>query len=113
MSLTAVSPIDGRYASKTSALQAYFSEQALIQYRLRVEVEYFIALCKLPLPQLEGVDHSIFSALRAIYTDFAQADALAIKEIEHTTNHDVKAVEYFLKQEFDRLGLLRNLFTLG
>ena len=105
MSLTAVSPIDGRYASKTSALQAYFSEQALIQYRLRVEVEYFITLCKLPLPQLEGVDHSIFPALRAIYTDFAQADALAIKEIEHTTNHDVKAVEYFLKQEFDRLGL--------
>ena len=105
MSLTAVSPIDGRYASKTSALQAYFSEQALIQYRLRVEVEYFIALCKLPLPQLEGVDHSIFPALRAIYTDFAQADALAIKEIERTTNHDVKAVEYFLKQEFDRLGL--------
>ena len=77
MSLTAVSPIDGRYASKTSALQAYFSEQALIQYRLRVEVEYFIALCKLPLPQLEGVDHSIFPALRAIYTDFAQADAQA------------------------------------
>ena len=105
MSLTAVSPIDGRYASKTSALQAYFSEQALIQYRLRVEVEYFITLCKLPLPQLEGVDHSIFPALRAIYTDFAQADALAIKEIERTTNHDVKAVEYFLKQEFDRLGL--------
>ena len=105
MSLTAVSPIDGRYASKTSALQAYFSEQALIQYRLRVEVEYFITLCKLPLPQLEGVDHSIFPALRAIYADFTKADALAIKEIEHTTNHDVKAVEYFLKQEFDRLGL--------
>ena len=105
MSLTAVSPIDGRYASKTSALQAYFSEQALIQYRLRVEVEYFIALCKLPLPQLEGVDHNIFPALRAIYADFVQADALAIKEIERTTNHDVKAVEYFLKQQFDRLGL--------
>lgn len=105
MSLTAVSPIDGRYASKTSALQAYFSEQALIQYRLRVEVEYFITLCKLPLPQLEGVDHSIFPALRAIYNDFAQTDALAIKEIERTTNHDVKAVEYFLKQQFDRLGL--------
>ena len=106
MSLTAISPIDGRYASKTSALQAYFSEQALIQYRLRVEIEYFIVLCWPPfLPQLKGVDHSIFPALRAIYTDFTQADALVIKEIERTTNHDVKAVEYFLKQQFDRLGL--------
>ena len=82
MSLTAISPIDGRYASKTNALQAYFSEQALIQYRLRVEIKYFIALCKLPLPELKRVDHSIFPALSAIYTDFTQADALAIKEIE-------------------------------
>ena len=105
MSLTAISPIDGRYASKTTALQAYFSEQALIQYRLRVEIEYFIALCELPLPQLMGVDKSIFPSLRAIYREFSQADALAIKEIERITNHDVKAVEYFLKQQFDRLGL--------
>ena len=105
MSLTAISPIDGRYASKTTALQAYFSEQALIQYRLRVEIEYFIALCELPLPQLMGVDKSIFPSLRAIYREFSQADALAIMEIERITNHDVKAVEYFLKQQFDRLGL--------
>ena len=105
MSLTAISPIDGRYASKTTALQAYFSEQALIQYRLRVEIEYFIALCELPLPQLMGADKSIFPSLRAIYREFSQADALAIKEIERITNHDVKAVEYFLKQQFDRLGL--------
>ena len=106
MSLTAISPIDGRYASKTSALQAYFSEKALIQYRLRVEIEYFIALCTASsLPQLEGVDHNLFPSLRAIYADFTQDDALVVKEIERTTNHDVKAVEYFLKQQFDHLGL--------
>ena len=103
--LTAISPIDGRYRSKCEPLADYFSEYALIRYRVRVEVEYFIALCEIPLPQLAGVDHSVFPALRAIYTGFTEADAAAVKEIERTTNHDVKAVEYFLKQRFDALGL--------
>ncbi|MDE5722881.1 MAG: adenylosuccinate lyase, partial [Paramuribaculum sp.] len=103
--LTAISPIDGRYRSKCEPLAGYFSEFALIRYRVRVEVEYFIALCQIPLPQLAGVDHSLFPALRAIYTGFTEADAAAVKEIERTTNHDVKAVEYFLKQRFDALGL--------
>ena len=105
MSLTAISPIDGRYASKTSPLQAYFSEQALIQYRLRIEVEYFIALCEIPLPELSSFDKALFTSLRDLYRNFSPEDALSIKKIEQTTNHDVKAVEYFLKQQFDRLGL--------
>ena len=104
-SLEAISPIDGRYHSKTKALSAYFSEEALIKYRVKVEIEYFIALCKLPLPQLQEVEESIFPKLRSIFENFSSEDALAIKEIEKTTNHDVKAVEYFLKDEFEKLGL--------
>ncbi|MGB8375614.1 MAG: adenylosuccinate lyase [Salegentibacter sp.] len=103
--LSAISPIDGRYHSKTKALSAYFSEEALINYRVKVEVEYFIALCELPLPQLKNVDKSIFPELRALYKNFTPLDAQAIKGIERITNHDVKAVEYFLKKEFERLGL--------
>lgn len=103
--LTAVSPVDGRYHDKTKELGSYFSEYALIKYRVRVEIEYFIALCELPLPQLSGVDQTLFPALRAIYQDFTIADAQRIKDIEKVTNHDVKAVEYFLKEEFDRLHL--------
>ena len=104
-SLTAVSPIDGRYHSKTENLGEYFSEYALIRYRVKVEVEYFIALCELPLPQLAGVDKGLFGALRDIYALFSVEDASRIKEIESVTNHDVKAVEYFLKERFDVLGL--------
>lgn len=103
--LTAVSPIDGRYHSKTENLGEYFSEYALIRYRVKVEVEYFIALCELPLPQLAGVDKGLFGALREIYALFSVEDASRIKEIESVTNHDVKAVEYFLKERFDVLGL--------
>lgn len=103
--LTAVSPIDGRYHSKTEVLSNYFSEFALIKYRVRVEVEYFIALCELPLPQLANVPSDVFPKLRAIYQNFSPADAQRIKEIEKVTNHDVKAVEYLLKEEFDKLGL--------
>ncbi|MGM9836054.1 MAG: adenylosuccinate lyase [Muribaculaceae bacterium] len=103
--LTAVSPIDGRYHSKTENLSEYFSEYALIRYRVKVEVEYFIALCELPLPQLADVDKELFGALREIYTSFGVDDASRIKEIESVTNHDVKAVEYFLKERFDALGL--------
>lgn len=103
--LTAVSPIDGRYRQKTEALSRYFSEYALIRYRVKVEIEYFIALCEIPLPQLASVDPNLFPALRAIYEDFTAADATRIKEIESVTNHDVKAVEYFLKEKFDLLGL--------
>ena len=103
--LTAVSPIDGRYHSKTESLGEYFSEYALIRYRVKVEVEYFIALCELPLPQLAGVDKGLFGALRDIYVLFSVEDASRIKEIESVTNHDVKAVEYFLKERFDVLGL--------
>jgi len=103
--LNAISPIDGRYRSKTTSLAPFFSEEALIKYRVLVEVEYFIALCQIPLPQLKGVDSSQFESLRAIYKNFSNADALSIKEIEKTTNHDVKAVEYFIKIAFDNLGL--------
>ena len=104
-SLTAVSPIDGRYRRHTNALAPYFSEYGLIHYRVRVEVEYFIALCELPLPQLADVEAAQFDSLRAIVTHFSEADAQRIKEIEHTTNHDVKAVEYFLKEKWQELGL--------
>lgn len=103
--LTAISPIDGRYRSKCERLDEYFSEYALIRYRVRVEVEYFIALCELPLPQLAGIDRSMFASLREIYGNFTVEDAAQIKEIEKTTNHDVKAVEYFIKQRFDAMGL--------
>ena len=103
--LTAVSPIDGRYHSKTKALSAYFSEWALIKYRVRVEIEYFIAICELPLPQLADIDKCMFDQLRQIYINFSEADAARVKEIESVTNHDVKAVEYFIKEQFDRLGL--------
>ena len=102
--LTAISPIDGRYRGKTDVLAAYFSEFALIKYRVQVEVEYFITLCELPLPQLKGVDKGVFETLRNIYRNFSEADAQRIKDIESVTNHDVKAVEYFLKEEFDKLG---------
>lgn len=104
-SLNAISPIDGRYRNKAEALAPYFSEAALIKYRVLVEIEYFIALCEIPLPQLENVDTSLFDALRKIYTEFNDADATAIKDIEKVTNHDVKAVEYFIKEKFDALGL--------
>ncbi|WP_282133729.1 adenylosuccinate lyase [Cellulophaga baltica] len=103
--LNAISPIDGRYRNKVENLADYFSEEALIKYRVRVEIEYFIALCEIPLPQLSSFDTSKFEALREIYTNFSSDDALAIKEIEKTTNHDVKAVEYFIKNKFDGLGL--------
>ncbi|MFD2892674.1 adenylosuccinate lyase [Flavobacterium chuncheonense] len=103
--LNAISPIDGRYRSKTQNLAPYFSEEALIKYRVLIEVEYFIALCELPVPQLSGVDQSVFPALRGLYENFSTEDALWIKETEKTTNHDVKAVEYFIKSKFDALGL--------
>ena len=106
--LTAISPIDGRYRSKTTALADYFSEFALIKYRVQVEVEYFIALCELPLPQLASIDQNVFETLRGIYRNFSEADAQRIKDIESVTNHDVKAVEYFLKEEFDKLGGMDN-----
>ena len=103
-SLTAISPIDGRYRNKCQELADYFSEYALIRYRVRVEIEYFIALCEWGLPQLQGVDSSKFDALRDIYRHFSEADASRVKTIEQTTNHDVKAVEYFIKEAFDRIG---------
>lgn len=102
--LTAVSPIDGRYRSKAGALAAYFSEYALMRYRVRVEIEYFITLCELPLPQLSSFDAGRFESLRDIYRNFSETDAARIKEIESVTNHDVKAVEYFIKEQFDKLG---------
>ena len=102
--LTAISPIDGRYRSKTAQLADYFSEYALIRYRVRVEIEYFITLCELPLPQLADFDHNIFEPLRDIYRNFTEADAARVKEIEKTTNHDVKAVEYFIKEKIDALA---------
>ena len=102
--LTAVSPIDGRYRSKTQDLASYFSEYALIKYRVRVEIEYFITLCELPLPQLKGFDKSLFERLRDIYRNFSEADAQRVKDIEKVTNHDVKAVEYFIKEELDKIG---------
>ncbi len=103
--LNAVSPIDGRYRSKTEKLSAYFSEEALIKYRVLVEIEYFIALCSIPLPQLKEFDTSLFKDLRDIYKSFTSIDAASIKEIEKTTNHDVKAVEYFIKEKFDLLEI--------
>ncbi|WP_296147670.1 adenylosuccinate lyase [uncultured Flavobacterium sp.] len=103
--LNAISPIDGRYRSKTKSLSNYFSEEALIKYRVLVEIEYFISLCEIPLPQLKNVDASLFDSLRNIYKNFSTEDAQAIKDIEKTTNHDVKAVEYFIKTAFDNLGL--------
>lgn len=103
--LNAVSPIDGRYRSKTKSLSAYFSEEALIKYRVLVEVEYFISMCEYDVPQLQGVDKNLFGKLRGIYENFSTEDALWIKETEKTTNHDVKAVEYFIKKKFDEFGL--------
>ena len=102
--LTAVSPIDGRYRSKTESLADYFSEYALIRYRVRVEIEYFITLCELPLPQLKSFNSALFEQLRDIYRNFDEAAAARVKEIESITNHDVKAVEYFIKEEFDKIG---------
>ncbi len=102
--LTAVSPIDGRYHGKTKDLANYFSEYALIKYRVKVEIEYFITLCELPLPQLKTFDKNLFPALRKIYTEFSEADAQRVKDIEKVTNHDVKAVEYFIKEELDKIG---------
>ena len=103
--LNAISPVDGRYQSKTKELSSYYSEAALIKYRLRVEVEYFISLCELPLPQLENFDAKLYKPLRKIYLEFSDDDAQEVKEIESITNHDVKAVEYFLKERFDRLKI--------
>ena len=102
--LTAVSPIDGRYRDKTELLAGYFSEYALIRYRVRVEIEYFIALCELPLPQLVSLDKMLFEQLRDIYRNFGEEEARRVKAIEEVTNHDVKAVEYFIKEEFDKIG---------
>ena len=103
--LNAISPIDGRYRNKVDQLTNYFSEEALIRYRVKVEIEYFIALCEIPLPQLKDVNSEIFPELQKIYTEFTTEDALKIKEIESVTNHDVKAVEYFIKEKFDALNL--------
>lgn len=103
--LTAISPVDGRYRTKTEKYAAYFSEYALMRYRVLVEIEYFIALCEIPLKQLEQVPRSVFPKLREIYTSFSEADALKVKEIENVTNHDVKAIEYFIKEKFDQLKL--------
>ncbi|MCI6672625.1 MAG: adenylosuccinate lyase [Prevotella sp.] len=102
--LTALSPVDGRYRSKTEGLSSYFSEFALIKYRVRVEIEYFIALCELPLPQLANFDHHLFPTLRKIYENMGEEEAQRVKDIEKVTNHDVKAVEYFIKEAFDRIG---------
>ena len=107
--LTAISPIDGRYRNKTEELAGYFSEYALIRYRVRVEIEYFIALCELPLPQLENFDHSLFESLRNIYLNFSEQDAARVKEIESVTNHDVKAVEYFIKEKIDAIAESRSV----
>ena len=106
--LTAISPIDGRYRNKTQQLAGYFSEYALIRYRVRVEIEYFITLCELPLPQLETFDHSLFEPLRDIYRNFTEQDAQRVKDIEKVTNHDVKAVEYFIKEKIDALDVQRS-----
>ena len=102
--LTAISPIDGRYRGKTEKLALYFSEYALIKYRVKVEIEYFITLCELPLPQLKGFDSALFPQLRKIYQEFSENDATHVKDIESVTNHDVKAVEYFIKEKFDEIG---------
>ncbi len=103
--ITAISPVDGRYRDASSPLENYFSEYALIRYRVRVEIEYYIALCEIPLPQLASIDSSKFEQLRDIYRNFSIEDALRVKEIERTTNHDVKAVEYLIKEKMDVLGL--------
>ena len=112
--LDSISPIDGRYNSKTSELQQYFSESSLIKFRLHVEIEYFIALCNSSILQLNHFPSEKFNLLRKIYTDFSSDDAIRIKEIESITNHDVKAVEYFIKEKFDDLSLQSsmNLFIL-
>ncbi len=102
--LTAISPIDGRYRGKTEPLADYFSEYALIRYRVRIEIEYFIALCELPLPQLAPLDKTLFDRLRDIYLNFGENEARRVKAIEEVTNHDVKAVEYFIKEAFDQIG---------
>ena len=102
--LTAVSPIDGRYRSKTQELASYYSEYALIRYRIRVEIEYFISLCEIPLPQLKSFDHGLFSRLRSIYEELTEEGAQRVKDIEKVTNHDVKAIEYYIKEEFDKIG---------
>ena len=107
--LTAVSSIDGRYRSKTEPLAGYFSEYALIRYRVRVEIEYFIALCELPLPQLQEVNQDLTEPLRDIYRNFTPADAQRVKDIEKVTNHDVKAVEYFIKEKIDSTEHLENV----
>ncbi|MBL7827832.1 MAG: adenylosuccinate lyase, partial [Saprospiraceae bacterium] len=115
MTLTAISPIDGRYSDKTKELSAYFSEYALIRYRVFVEIQYFIALCQYGLPQLASFNEEMIDDLNAIFERFSLADAEQIKSIEKTTNHDVKAVEYFLKERFDELGLenLREFIHFG
>lgn len=106
--LTAISPIDGRYRTKTDRLACYFSEYALIRYRIRVEIEYFIALCELPLPQLKKFNHALFDNIRDIYRNFSESDAQRVKDIEKVTNHDVKAVEYFIKERLDEIGGFEN-----
>ena len=103
--LSAIGPIDGRYRKTTSVFSSFFSESALIKYRVKVEIEYFIGLCELPLPQLNTIDSSIYDSLRQIYLDFSENDALLVKEIEKTTNHDVKAVEYFIKEKMEQLSI--------
>ena len=103
--LTAITPIDGRYINKTASLQSYFSEAALIKFRVQVEIEYFISLCNLGIPQLNNFNPNKFDELRKIYIDFSNKDAIEIKKIEKITNHDVKAVEYFIKQKFETLGI--------
>ena len=105
--LTAISPIDGRYRGKTESLAEYFSEYALIRYRVRVEIEYFITLCELPLPQLAEFDKALFPQLRGIYENFSEQDAQRVKDIEKVTNHDVKAVEYFIKEKLDEKATSR------
>ena len=104
-SLNAISPIDGRYHDKVKELGPFFSEAALIKYRVRIEVEYFIALCKIPLPQLDKIESSFHAQLRKLYVDFNDEDAMRVKEIEKVTNHDVKAVEYFIKEKLEGTGL--------
>ena len=104
-SIQAISPIDGRYRSKAEALAPFFSEAALIKYRVWVEIEYFIELCELPLPQLANFDKNLYTPLRSIYQNFSEEDAHKIKEIESVTNHDVKAVEYLIKEKFDALNI--------
>lgn len=103
--LKAISPIDGRYRNKTESLSNYFSEESFMKYRIKVEIEYFIALCEIPIPQIKSIDRNIFENLRKIYRNFSEKDALEIKEIENVTNHDIKAVEYFIKKKFDDINI--------